>query len=411
MAGSFILTEVLPKMRGVDLLKVRGSWTRTKMDLGVYDIDRSYTISADRWGGMSGADYPDKIRGSVNPETKDAYEVGVAGIFFGNRLRADVTYYRTLSYDFVKDGTVSNASGFTHKKINTKEELLRRGAEVMLSATPVKTKDWRWDTGVNWSLDRYYYHKLDPEYSNASPWVYEGARWDWVAIQDWERDPDGNIVHGSNGLPVLSQYKSKRGVYTPDWIWGWTNTVKWKNFTLSFSFDGRVGGIGFSTTDQALWNGGSHPKSANQFRYDEVVNGRKTFVGRGVKVVSGSVDYDAYGRILRDDRVFAPNDRVVSYEAYVKEYNPTAYRPRWQNYFDQSFIKLRDVSLTWNISQPWCAKLGLKSASLSFIGQNLLMWTKGFKYSDPDSIDLSTGEENLSSPSLRLIGYNLKLNF
>ncbi|WP_229096398.1 SusC/RagA family TonB-linked outer membrane protein [Alistipes timonensis] len=411
VAGSFILTEVLPKMRGVDLLKVRGSWTRTKMDLGVYDIDRSYTISADRWGGMSGADYPDKIRGSVNPETKDAYEIGVAGIFFGNRLRADVTYYQTLSYDFVKDGTVSNASGFTHKKINTKEELLRRGAEVMLSATPVKTKDWRWDTGVNWSLDRYYYHKLDPEYSNASPWVYEGARWDWIAIQDWERDPDGNIVHGSNGLPVLSQYKSKRGVYTPDWIWGWTNTVKWKNFTLSFSFDGRVGGIGFSTTDQALWNGGSHPKSANQFRYDEVVNGRKTFVGRGVKVISGSVDYDAYGRILRDDRVFAPNDRVVSYEAYVKEYNPTAYRPRWQNYFDQSFIKLRDVSLTWNIPQPWCAKLGLKSASLSFIGQNLLMWTKGFKYSDPDSIDLSTGEENLSSPSLRLIGYNLKLNF
>ena len=219
VAGSFILTEVLPKMRGVDLLKVRGSWTRTKMDLGVYDIDRSYTISADRWGGMSGADYPDKIRGSVNPETKDAYEIGVAGIFFGNRLRADVTYYQTLSYDFVKDGTVSNASGFTHKKINTKEELLRRGAEVMLSATPVKTKDWRWDTGVNWSLDRYYYHKLDPEYSNASPWVYEGARWDWIAIQDWERDPDGNIVHGSNGLPVLSQYKSKRCVYTPDWIW------------------------------------------------------------------------------------------------------------------------------------------------------------------------------------------------
>ena len=127
VAGSFILTEVLPKMRGVDLLKVRGSWTRTKMDLGVYDIDRSYTISADRWGGMSGADYPDKIRGSVNPETKDAYEIGVAGIFFGNRLRADVTYYQTLSYDFVKDGTVSNASGFTHKKINTKEELLRRG--------------------------------------------------------------------------------------------------------------------------------------------------------------------------------------------------------------------------------------------------------------------------------------------
>ena len=76
---------------------------------------------------------------------------------------------------------------------------------------------------------------------------------------------------------------------------------------------------------------------------------------------------------------FAPNDRVVSYEAYVKEYNPTAYRPRWQNYFDQSFIKLRDVSLTWNIPQPWCAKLGLKSASLSFIGQNLLMCNQGIQ--------------------------------
>ena len=45
--------------------------------------------------------------------------------------------------------------------------------------------------------------------------MYEGARWDWIAIQDWERDPDGNIVHGSNGLPVLSQYKNPSAVSIP----------------------------------------------------------------------------------------------------------------------------------------------------------------------------------------------------
>ena len=63
---------------------------------------------------------------------------------------------------------------------------------------------------------------------------------------------------------------------------------------------------------------GAHPDTDNQWRYDEVVNGKKNYVGEGVKIVSGEVKYDQYGRITSDTRVFAPNDIETSYEDFVR---------------------------------------------------------------------------------------------
>lgn len=407
VSGSVILSELFELPSVISFLKLRGSWTRTKKDLKVYDINSEYSVTNDAWDGLSSAGYPSMIRGAlIQPTASDSWEVGTTINFFKNRLRVDFAFYNTLKYNLTREATISGASGFTKTLINYDEEQLRRGAELTISGDIIQTHDWNWNAALNWSRDRYFYNKVDALYSTQKNYVAAGKRWDWLDVNDWERDQQGNIVHDTDGMPKKSEYPTLIGYEYPDWVWGLTNTVRYKNFTLNFTIDGRVGGLSYNRMEQSLWNTGAHPDSDNQWRYDEVVNGKKNYIGNGVKVVSGKLERDAKGNIINDTRVFAPNDKAVSYEAYMCEYNPNAGTPARQNYQLETFVKLRDLSLTYDMPKNIYEKLGLKGMSVSFVGQNLLIWTKEYTFSDPD-----TGKEDLNSPSIRNIGFNLKLNF
>jgi len=391
-----------------DFWKIRASWTQTKSDLGVYDTDRSYSISTNLWDNMNGATYPTTMRNTlVEPSATRTYEIGTGMHFFKNRLQVDIAYYNKLYYNLTKEAAISDACGFEYTLINTEEEHVRKGVEVTVSANIIQSKDWDWSTTFNWALDRYYYSKIDPIYSTQKDWVKPGERWDWLGYYDWERDPYGNIIH-DNGYPIQSKYQSVAGYENPDWVFGFNNTVRYKDFTLSFTLDGRIGGVTHSVMDQALWMTGAHRDSDTFWRYDEVVNGNKSYIGEGVKVVSGSVEYDSQGHIISDTRVFAPNDKAVSYEGYMKLYNGAGnvWDAKHQHILKQTFIKLRELSLNYNIPQNVCNKIGMKGASVAFVGNNLFMLTKDFKFSDPDK-----ATENLNSPSLRMLGCNIKINF
>ena len=109
--------------------------------------------------------------------------------------------------------------------------------------------------------------------------------------------------------------------------------------------------------------------------------------------------------MLQDTRTFAPNDIPVSYQSYTMIYNenPWDHQPR-QNILNTSFVKLREVALNYSFPAPLADKLLMKNVQIGIIGQNLLMWSKAFKYSDPDR-----GKENLNSPTTRYIGFNIHL--
>lgn len=405
VAGSVVLSEFIPMPSFIDFWKVRGSWTMSKADTDVYATNNTYSISTNTWDDMTSASYPSTIRGkSVKPSTSKSYELGTMLTFFGKRLVLDAAYYNKYYYNRIVNATLSASTGFSNTQVNSKEEYVRRGFEIQLSGDIIKSKDWGWNSTFNWALDKQYYAKLDPDFSSKNPWIKEGARTDHVTYADYEYDKDGNMIHEA-GYPLLSKYSTHHGFSGPDWIWGWVNTVSYKDFTLSFTIDGRVGGVAYSRTNQSLWNTGAHIESDNQWRYDEVVNGKKNYIGQGVKVVSGTVQYDSDGNIMFDDRVFAPNDMEVSYEQYIREYHGNAYSGRSQNYFKQTFFKLRDLSLTYQMPKSLCEKVCLKGATIGLVGQNLLIWTKEFKYADPD-----VGGDNLSAPSTRLLGFNIKLD-
>ncbi len=301
---------------------------------------------------------------------------------------------------------ISEATGFYQKLVNTDTETTKRGFEIMLGATPVATRDWKWNVNLNWATDVTYYTKLDTNYIEDLPWIKVGNRVDAYTVYDWQRDPQGNIIH-QNGMPVISNYESVAGYSNPDWVWGLNSDLRYKNFTLGFSIDGRVGGMSFSRLDAFLWHSGAYIETDNQWRYDEVVNGLTNYIAPGVKVVSGTVDYDTYGQIIRDSRVFAPNDVEVSYEGYIRRYHTGAWSWRRQNILDETFIKLRELYITWNVPANSVAKIGLKDLQVSVVGQNLWYWGKEYKMTDPDY----GSSWDLVSPSIRYVGFNLKTNF
>ena len=409
VSGSVVLSEFIKMPKVIDFWKIRGSWTTTKHDMDVYAINDVYSINTDVWDNMSAAYSPTTIRNSLlSPSQTRSYELGTAIHLFGNRLRLDYTYYNTLKFNNTRNAGLSSVSGYSNTQVNMDEEQVRKGMELSISGDIIKNRELTWSAMFNWSRDRYYYHKIDPVYSTQKPWVAEGERWDWVAIYDYQRDPAGNIVHGSDGFPLVNKFTTLKGYSEPDWIWGLSTSVNWKGITLSITIDGRVGGVGYSMTDQAMWNSGAHIDSDNQYRYEEVVNNNKTFTGQGVKVVSGKAEWDANGNVIMDNRVFAPNDKVVSYQDYMMNTNPYASgdNKRAQNWFDKTFIKLRDLSISYEIPQSVCQKIGMKGASVGFVGQNLLMWAKEFRFSDPDKV-----QDALTSPSIRYMGFNVKFDF
>jgi len=102
-----------------------------------------------------------------------------------------------------------------------------------------------------------------------------------------------------------------------------------------------------------------------------------------------------------DTREFAPNDKTISYEEYWKR-SRTGIRNIW----DETFVKLREVSLSYSLPADIAGRIQAKKASIGITGQNLLLWTKEYRFSDPDR-----GSEDINSPSMRYIGFNINVNF
>lgn len=406
VSTSFLPSSLYNPIENIlDFWKIRFSWTMSKKDLGIYDINRAYSVTPDRWAGQTSATYPSNLRDpSAKPEQDISFEIGTDFRFFSGRLGLDITYFNRLRKDRLVEATVSPSSGFNRIITNTQEQLRQKGMEFTITGTPINTKDFTWDTQFNGSFWHWYYDKLDPIYSSKDPRKAKGERIDKFFMYDWEKDHSGNIVHRA-GLPVRNNYQTVMGNSDPSFILGFSNNFKYKDFSLNLSFDGRIGGLMYSWTEQALWNSGSHPDSDNQWRYDEVVNKKQNYIGEGVTVVSGSAEYDPFGNVISDTREFMPNTQEVSYQTYITSYNKNAWdHQARQNIRKGTFIKLREVALNYNVPQRYLQNTAIQSVRLGIIGQNLLLWTKEFKFSDPDR-----GRENLNTPTMRYIGFNVNI--
>ncbi|TXH56669.1 MAG: SusC/RagA family TonB-linked outer membrane protein [Bacteroidia bacterium] len=406
LSSSIVLSEFINLPQAIDILKLRASWAQVKKQLGIYEDNRTFGTTTATWqnelGSFNSATYPSTLMGkNIKPSAERTWEIGVASYLFKKRLHLDFAFFNKLYYDRQISASVSQGSGFSTTLINYNEQIVRKGFEFTVDAGIVRTNDFDWNTQVNLASHHRYYKQMDSIYSTKSPYYGVGKRIDQYYGNMWQTTADGQLIHGPNGRPINSSGSGHFFGYTdPKLELGFTNSLRFKNFTANIAIDGRLGGVMYNYLYDKQFDAGTAPATDNQYRYDQVVNGLNNFIGNGVKVVSGKIVYDNWGRVVSDDRTFAPNDIQVGYQNYIR-----SYRGGDAGVQAKGFLKLREVALGYNIPKNLIQKTSLAAASIAITGQNLFIWSK-FKNSDPD-----VNDEDLNSPSYRVIGINLNITF
>lgn len=400
---SVLLNRVFSLPEFINLAKVRTSWARVtegKLKLGPYAYQPFYERSTS-WAGQPSFRYQDLyIANSIKPETTDAWEVGANFAFFRNRFNIDFAYFINKDYNQQIQVPQSRVTGYTYELVNG-DVYQRKGFEVTLDAAMVKKQDFGWNAQVNLSGYQKYIKEM---YGGADS--RDGLKLgdNATKIFEWQyqTSPDGQLVL-QDGNPVWMPVRTPlSGNTNSDLTFGFSNSFRYKDLSLSMLFDGRLGGYMYSTTDYKMWWGGKHKGEVNQYR-DDANKGLSNYIVPGVKVISGEVEYDSFGNVVKDTRVFAPNDVPVNYISYMQA-TGAGYENNY-HWFKQDFIKLREVTLTYSFGKNFLQAMSMSDASISLIGRNLFLASK-IKNVDPDS-----GRDDLQTPSTRSFGINFNIKF
>jgi TonB-linked SusC/RagA family outer membrane protein len=407
---SVVLSDVFELPEPVSFLKVRSSWAQVSdglIDNGQGLGNRPYNhINAynkgSSWNNVNSVDFSGiKIDPSLKPATSTTWEIGLDTRLLNGRIGLDVAYYNILDFNNIIAIPVSDGSGF-QSTLENGGEFRRRGVEILLSGTPIKTGNFQWDVSTNWTQYRRFLEK-SPDGSGTFNNINEGDRMDEIWTDVFQKTPGGRYII-ENGVRVSDPFLRNLGYDDADWVFGIQQTFKYKNFSLGISGDGRIGGKIQSVTNQEMHWAGTHPDTVIPERED-AANGMSTYIDDGVIVIGGAATYDSQGNIIEDSRVYAPNTSAVNYISWAK--NVYGFNESYEDfYYDETFFKLREVILTYNVPSELLSKTFLKEANFSIVGRNLLL------ISNIPQIDPDQGyDDQFQSPSTRNYGFNLNFKF
>ena len=345
---------------------------------------------------------------NLKPERSKAYEFGIEADFFNRRLGLDVTYYNSTTEDLITPVDISNATGF-NTTIRNAGSLENKGWEVQLRGTPIQTEDFTWNISANWTRNRSEVISLDKSLNNlplarpqggitidASPGQPYGA----IRGKDYIYDNNGNKVVDEQGYYLLSETNNEIiGNVQPDWIGGVQNTFKYKNISLGILIDGQKGGDIFSLD---TWYGMATGLYKETVGNNDLGNPKRNALANGGGIVLPGVTENG-----------EPNRTRVAFDDYNHAYGYGRDANKGHIY-DASFVKLREVNLTYTFGEKIIDSTPLTNASISLIGRNLWIIHKNLPYSDPEA-GLSSGNvqgyQSGAYPGIREVGASLKLNF
>ena len=363
-----------------------------------------------------GAAYTDILNDpSIIADNRKTLEIGAEVKFLKNRVGIDVTYYNSVSELLVRK-SISSATGYTSFNVN-EGKYKNTGFEVVLSGSPIKNKTINWEVlGTLGSFKRVWINNPNP-----SLWIKDGDRLDGVFVPGFVRTPDGQYVHGTDGLlmrfsdatggPNARRYM---GNGDPRFTWGLTNSVTYGNFRLSVQIDGIAGGVLWNQIRRRTVSGGRHAYTVTgnfgAQRENDVRGG--TFVGEGITLTGGAIQIDPLtGEITNFNALtVAKNGKSTTVQQYLSRMASSSNTELMHT--NKSFSKLREVTLTYNIPTKALASLSfIKAANVSFVGRNLfLFFNPEFKDVDPDQFTQQVGSD-IQSPSTRRFGFNVNITF
>lgn len=363
---------------------------------------------------------------NLEPIKTKTQEIGLEMQFLNKRVGFDVSLYKNVNNGEAVNVPYSTATGYTNRFINA-ATIENKGIEVQFNVTPVKTTDFSWDVNVNWSKNENEVTALAPGIENlqlssfvgnvtlnavvGQPFgVLKGTDYtyydpNFVPSYPGEVNKKGpRVVNATTGRYVINTSTNNViGNVNPDWIGGIRNKFAYKNLSFSFLIDVKHGGDIFST-DQ--WYGVGTGLGVQTAGNNDLGNPIRNSAASGGGVIFDGVLPNGTPNTIRTD-YFRPAAGAIT-----NSYSGGA----GKGYvYDASFVKLREVNITYTLPTSLVQKIHLVDAKISIIGSNLWIIDKNLPDADPESgvgsnaqsLGLSIG----SLPTTRNIGCNLTIKF
>lgn len=421
VSGSFVFTEALQKLGWMsgDVLnfgKIRASWAKVGKDTGAYETATALWPVGTYLDGVIGVGNS-WTRGNpyLKPEMTKSTEVGLELSFFKNRLHIDYAYYTNDSYNQILSPRGPQSTGYIFCSINA-GNVYNKGMELTISGTPIQTKDFTWDIGLNMAGNRGTLDGLpegmdvmyvtDVQYAGAQAASFSGGDFMAVAGTEWKRDDAGNIILDKNGMPTYTTNLSAVGNRESSFTGGLNNTLTWKGFTFNMLWEFRVGGDVINGTQYAMNSSG-----VSQFSAD-VRN-------KPLTVTGVDADGKAVSNTWEIGKTYIFNGIETSGYNIIQDYYQSYYSKETRNYItDVNSLRLRSVSLSYDLPKTFLQKIGfIKRASVSVAATNLLLFTN--YNGDPEVAAAGAGVGGSSSvgfdycgvPATSSMSFGLNLTF
>ncbi|GAB3021740.1 SusC/RagA family TonB-linked outer membrane protein [Spirosoma pulveris] len=400
VGGSFILSDAFQLPKAVSFAKLRASWAQVGgATVNAYQIYQYYSMQQGGHNGrpvqvLSSSQVPNP---DLKPLTSTTYEGGIEAKFLNNRLGIDLTLYNRKTTDDIVTTNIALSSGYTSALLNV-GALSNKGVELLLTGTPVSRGPFSWDVSYNMAYNKSKIEQLATGITGIDVGAGVGGGlvrnvldrpYGTVWGYNKKTDANGNVVFNTASGYAVRGDLQEIGQGTPPLTMGITNNFRYRNFSLNVLVDGKFGSIVYSNLYQYAYRFGLP---------QETLPGRET----GITVTGVTPEGAPYTKTWSKEEVDTYYDNDKNYTAMFM--------------FNNDFVKLRQVILSYSLPVAKLPFLKLQSATISFVARNLAILYKDKKnqYFDPESGYTSTNAQGLEAfgvPRTRSLGVNLMVKF
>ena len=433
---SWIISESLAnKPLWLNYAKLRTAFGFVGNDLTAYAANNAYNQQT-----INGVivNYLPTVYGNdfIKPERKREFEVGLESKVLDNRVGIDITYYNNLIKDQITYIDVPGSSGVTSMLSNL-AKMSNYGLEIGLNVNPVRNERWNYDIGINFSFNRnkiselptggQYLKLADVDNSSLMVVATPNKAYGDIMTYSYKYDQNGNKLVDGDGYYIKDNVPTVHGNVTPKGIGGITNSVSFDTghgkIGLTALIDYRIGGDIFSLSNYQ--NTASGKLATTLQGRDAARGGISYYVDANSRNVAiepgGTVPSNAkFGGRIFDNGIIADgytmdgkkNTYVLEAADYYLTNNYWTSGIYDHQIYDNSYVKFRELTLSYTLSSKLAAKLRARNVTLSLIGRNLFYIYKNVPNIDPESAIGTTpremGIDRYGIPTTRSYGFSLK---
>jgi len=386
-------------------------------DVGPYDINETYSQQVGFPYSSTGLNgfviAGTAVDASVGKEKIATLEFGLGLGLFNNRVTLDASYYTSTTTDLITTATTAPSAGSSAILTNI-GSIDGDSYELSLGLTPFKALnngDFNWNLNTNFTTTKQTVTEIQEGVDEiniggtavAGIYAVVGEAYPQIKATSYERDPQGRVViDAATGNPKVGGLKSL-GQTTPKYIVGLTNAFSYKGFTLTTTMDYRTGHVYYSQLADKMEFTGRSQESVSTNRQDFIFPNSVTNTGTA------------------DNPVYVANNNIQTTGGGQNFWTNT-FNDIKENYVkDATSLKIREVSLRYELPDKYINNTGLSKVTLGLIARNLAVWLpKENRFSDPEFNNNPLNDKEINaigiggyrqSPPTRSFGLNVNLEF